>query len=517
MTTERNVVDFKIHNLTEEQFQELKDAGQIDPNAVYCTPDDTKERVDALEINKQDKLTAGAGITISENTISATGLEVPIDSELSSTSVNPVQNKVITSKISEKANDSDVVHKTGKETIGGPKTFTSNTIWKKEDWDATQNPTSNKFATWSQVCDTSDTMMSYAETAYLENGTVQQSLGARKVINGTQYTANIRTRVDASGNTFVELGSNPASSSNGTQVATTYWANAKFLPLAGGTITGNIVTSGQYGYAFGNGAKIRNSGNNNTNLTIFLKDSDWKQSYIGLESGQFVNCAADGTNVLYLIGKSDGTLTWNGKNIALDANVLHKTGNETITGAITTKSQILFEHSSSTGYRGFLYMTSDGALSMGLNKSDFSGWQSYQSLTRSGQYLMNVSDGTNSKVLSAKSDGTLTWDGKQIVRLVEEQKATADNNHAWYRKYSDGWVEQGGIHHRGSAGDTVNLPIAMSNEYYELQLTAVNPTNITRYAFANTYTSTYFKCGTADDQSPNNDGDIRWYVCGYAA
>lgn len=189
----------------------------------------------------------------------------------------------------------------------------------------------------------------------------------------------------------------------------------------------------------------------------------------------------------------------------------------TMSGVITTKSQIMFENASSTGHRGFLYKVSGGELSMGIQNSNNSGWQSYQSFFTSGQYLITVSDGTNSKQLSAKPDGTLTWDGKQIVRLVAEQKATSANNYTWYRKYSNGLVEQGGIHHRGSAGDTVNLPIAMSNEYYELQLTAVNPTNINRYAYANTYTSTYFKCGTADDQSPNNDGDIRWYVCGYAA
>lgn len=41
MPTNRKVIDFKIHNLTEEQFQELKEAGQIDPNAIYCTPDET--------------------------------------------------------------------------------------------------------------------------------------------------------------------------------------------------------------------------------------------------------------------------------------------------------------------------------------------------------------------------------------------------------------------------------------------------------------------------------------------
>jgi hypothetical protein len=40
----RNVVDFKIINLSEEKFQELKEAGQIDPNALYTTPDESLKR-----------------------------------------------------------------------------------------------------------------------------------------------------------------------------------------------------------------------------------------------------------------------------------------------------------------------------------------------------------------------------------------------------------------------------------------------------------------------------------------
>lgn len=46
---ERNVVNFKIHNLTEEQFQELKEQGKIDPNALYFTPDKTKVKIAELE------------------------------------------------------------------------------------------------------------------------------------------------------------------------------------------------------------------------------------------------------------------------------------------------------------------------------------------------------------------------------------------------------------------------------------------------------------------------------------
>lgn len=48
MPTNRKVIDFKIHNLTEEQFQELKEAGQIDPNAIYCTPDETVANFEAV-------------------------------------------------------------------------------------------------------------------------------------------------------------------------------------------------------------------------------------------------------------------------------------------------------------------------------------------------------------------------------------------------------------------------------------------------------------------------------------
>ena len=61
MPTNRKVIDFKIHNLTEEQFQELKEAGQIDPNAIYCTPDETVanfEKVNARIDTKQDVATA---------------------------------------------------------------------------------------------------------------------------------------------------------------------------------------------------------------------------------------------------------------------------------------------------------------------------------------------------------------------------------------------------------------------------------------------------------------------------
>lgn len=70
-------------------------------STISTNPVQNKVISAALE-DKQDILTAGAGITISNNIISATGMTVPIDDTLSNVSVNPVQNKVITSAIENK-------------------------------------------------------------------------------------------------------------------------------------------------------------------------------------------------------------------------------------------------------------------------------------------------------------------------------------------------------------------------------------------------------------------------------
>lgn len=87
MPTNRNVIDFKIHNLTEEQFQELKDAGQIDPNALYCTPDETavkfeelSERIDTANERIDTKQDVATAINYSHVTNCIT--EIPQDIQL---------------------------------------------------------------------------------------------------------------------------------------------------------------------------------------------------------------------------------------------------------------------------------------------------------------------------------------------------------------------------------------------------------------------------------------------------
>lgn len=387
---------------------------------------------------------------------------------------------------------SQKVNKSGDTMTGNLGILDGDVIFKD-----TQTAVAPSTDTWHksivQFLDKNNVRVGWIQPYFKSDGTTELRLVSYDPVNGNKY---------------LNLGS------NGDLV----WNTKPVITTSGGTFTGNIVMSGQNGYMFGNGAKIRNSGNNNQNLTMFLKDSDWNRSYVGLASGEFSIYAGDGTNVSYLIGKSDGTLTWTGKNIALDENVLHKTGNETITGPITTKSQFFFENASSTGHRGFLYKTSDGSLSMGISKSNSNDWQSYQSFGTSGQYQMTVSNGTNAKSLVARSDGTLTWDGYPIVRLVEFRSQTVSGTYMWCRKYSDGWVEQGGAQNIGNNNRTVTFQIPMADkDAYDLQLTVVDKYRYACVANASDRTTTSIVVTTGDDSSSNNDGTINWYVCGYAA
>ena len=68
-------------------------------------------------------------------------------------------------------------------------------------------------------------------------------------------------------------------------------------------------------------------------------------------------------------------------------------------------------------------------------------------------------------------DGS-TQGGIEIPTLVAVQRPTADNDYTWYRKWSDGWVEQGGISVYTSDADyTVSLPVEMTDTNYTVLMT----------------------------------------------
>lgn len=55
-------------------------------------------------------------------------------------------------------------------------------------------------------------------------------------------------------------------------------------------------------------------------------------------------------------------------------------------------------------------------------------------------------------------------------RVIAFQEPTAQNNYTWYRKYADGWVEQGGTETGSSTTHTINFPVTMSDTNYQFYL-----------------------------------------------
>ena len=61
--------------------------------------------------------------------------------------------------------------------------------------------------------------------------------------------------------------------------------------------------------------------------------------------------------------------------------------------------------------------------------------------------------------------------GSNGHEVVDYQAPTADNNYTWYRKYADGWVEQGGQAMTNSGNPKqVTLPVTMANNAYQIFL-----------------------------------------------
>ena len=59
--------------------------------------------------------------------------------------------------------------------------------------------------------------------------------------------------------------------------------------------------------------------------------------------------------------------------------------------------------------------------------------------------------------------------------VVEFQAPTATNNYTWYRKYADGWVEQGGnVSTSSDSAYNVVLPVTMANNKYTALVTRDN-------------------------------------------
>lgn len=131
-----------------------------------------------------------------------------------------------------------------------------------------------------------------------------------------------------------------------------------------------------------------------------------------------------------------------------------------------------------------------------------------------GAFQLIARNDNTSTSLTGKPGGDLTWDGKTVIRIVTSWKSGT----SWYRKYSDGFIEQGGyVTTNSNTEQTINLHTAFSNTNYflvkQLGFNGYNAGNISGHYYSVWgLTTSSFKTYGYTTAGVNA---FRWYACGY--
>ena len=181
---------------------------------------------------------------------------------------------------------------------------------------------------------------------------------------------------------------------------------------------------------------------------------------------------------------------------------------------------------------GYLFVEADPAKGLGVSADMLDG--TYGGIVG----VRNVNDSNNpggvyfttrtpksgsngSHTLEFRNTGALLLDGKQLVYVDN----TWHNGSNWYRKWSDGFIEQGGITAYSGAGlKKVSLPKAFSSKNYVVNVNSLSTLTSsnglmsigTGEGFSGVVNSsrdtTWFTVIRYKEQEPTNH---MWYACGY--
>ena len=108
-------------------------------------------------------------------------------------------------------------------------------------------------------------------------------------------------------------------------------------------------------------------------------------------------------------------------------------------------------------------------------------------------------------------------------QVVEFQAPTAENNYTWYRKYADGWVEQGGQFTQSANSaiePSLTFPIELADNNYMVVWSA-GASGLTAGSYfahqVNQSTKTITGCQVKTGNNNTNFTVLNWYVCYMAA
>lgn len=324
--------------------------------------------------------------------------------------------------------DANIVHRTGNETIAGAKTFSQLQIADGSPYVRVgnnnvvkgTNPESGQY--WGISFTDSEGYVSknrlgLIETIYSKDGNVSLSMGVYKPEhNNSTAMSKISLVYPADGDPYATAPT-PAAGDNSTKIVTTAWANAKFLPLAGGTMSGEIkvnsdvITAGltdDRAYHF-NGGKTWTTG---SYLVLTGNDSP--------RVGRFVLGTGGGETAPVLLGDPSGALSWQDKNIVRSVNGKNAdaAGNANITA--TDVDALPTSGGTMTVYKAIYRDVNDSYLSFyGGTGTDNDGAQmdlcgsNHSSMP--GVFQLHARNGDLDKILRGQTDGKLTWDGKYVL------------------------------------------------------------------------------------------------------
>ena len=129
--------------------------------------------------------------------------------------------------------------------------------------------------------------------------------------------------------------------------------------------------------------------------------------------------------------------------------------------------------------------------------------------TRSPESGSNVTHG-----MQFRNDGSLLLDGKKMV-YVTDTKVSSDGT-MWYRKYSDGWIEQGGWYGANkSASGTMTFPVAFSTTNITVTTGVyLNGNNAATFGI-NSVSTTGFTYAKKNQSGEALRHASSWFACGY--
>lgn len=226
----------------------------------------------------------------------------------------------------------DVVHTSGDETIDGNKYFIQDVNVKNSDVDIAVTPSNNLFSCFRfrGKGNVTTASIQYSQRTYGVNDICFYVFDASSISHGFRIRTD--NRLEPIENNTYSLGSSSSKwadvYSTNAHINYTYTNRVTTSSIVHPTDDSYFVVSG--GTNYDKGASLYLGGAYAKNFT----------------PGRFVltTRAAD-YSTIELTGSPDGSLTWGGKSLALDENLVHRTGDETINGAKVFTGGILKKNS----------------------------------------------------------------------------------------------------------------------------------------------------------------------------